>query len=42
MSLNYLYHSVECDAVNNNGYTEFDTLDFSLDFSNRAMKVNLK
>ena len=37
MSLNYLYHSVECDAVNNNGYTEFDTLDFSLDFSNRAM-----
>ena len=33
----YLYHSTECDAVNSNGYTEFDTLDFTLDFSGRAL-----
>lgn len=35
--INYLYHSVEPDAVNNAGYTEFDTLDFSLAFPARAM-----
>ena len=36
-TINYLYHSVEPDAVNNAGYTEFDTLDFSLAFPSRAM-----
>ena len=35
--INYLYHSVEPDAVNQNGYTEFSTIDFSLDFAQRAM-----
>tara|TARA_R110001606_G_scaffold361578_2_gene514726 strand:+ start:69 stop:1286 length:1218 start_codon:yes stop_codon:yes gene_type:complete len=35
--INFLYHSVECDAVNQSGYTEFDTLDYQLDFSGRAM-----
>lgn len=35
--LNYLYHSVEPDAFNAAGYTEFDTLDFSVDFSGRSM-----
>ena len=33
----YLYHSTECDAVNPAGYREFDTLDFSLDYSGRAL-----
>ena len=36
-SINYLYHSVEPDAVNNSGYTEFDTIDFTLAFPSRAM-----
>ena len=36
-TINYLYHSVEPDAVNNAGYTEFDTLDFTLAFPGRAM-----
>lgn len=37
MSINYLYHSVEVDAFNPNGYTEFSTLDFQMDFNNRSM-----
>ena len=37
MSINYLYHSVEVDAFNPNGYGEFDTLDFGLSFNNRSM-----
>ena len=34
---NLLYHSVDPDATNPNGYTSFDTLDFTLDFSQRAL-----
>jgi len=35
-NINYLYHSVECENVKVN-YTEYDTLDFNLDFEGRAL-----
>ena len=34
--LNYLYHSVETENVKS-AYTEYDTVDFNLDFQNRAI-----
>tara|TARA_R110001632_G_scaffold94782_1_gene200797 strand:+ start:1002 stop:2207 length:1206 start_codon:yes stop_codon:yes gene_type:complete len=34
--INYLYHSVEAENVKDN-YTEYDTVDYNLDFSNRAL-----
>tara|TARA_R110000851_G_scaffold7688_2_gene29665 strand:- start:1211 stop:2416 length:1206 start_codon:yes stop_codon:yes gene_type:complete len=34
--LNYLYHSVETENVKDT-YTEYDTVDFNLDFHNRAL-----
>ena len=33
----YLLHSVECENVRSDGYGEFDSVDFALDFSGRSM-----